>query len=158
MERIRTERRARCSIPNTTKLLNNANSGRDEENKKDGDNKTENNLRDIPKSIDEIDKLLKELKNNEPTSDNLLYRLSIIAYEMGDLNRSIVYMERFKEDKKIRAGYSGNGKLAIADVLTQLYLLCVSLGWDFHELRKLGAEHLKERQEDFKCQGWNDIK
>ena len=156
MERIRTERIARRSIPNESKLSNNKNSGSDEENKKDSDlrhNARGNNLID-----DEVDKLLKGLKNNEPTSDNLLYRLSIIAYEMGDLNRSIVYMERFKEDKKIRAGHSANGKLALADVLTQLYLLCVSLGWDFHELRKLGAEHLKERQEDFKCQGWNDIK
>lgn len=77
---------------------------------------------------------------------------------MGGLNRSIVYAERFRDDKKARIAYLANGKLALADILTQLYLLCQSVGWDFNELRKLGVEHLKERHEDFKKQGWNEIK
>lgn len=150
MERIRTERISRRSIPNECKLSNNENSGGNEENKKNDDNKKEN--------IDEIDKLLEELKKNEPTSDNLFYRLSIIAYEIGDLHRATVYAERFKSDPKIRAGHLANGKLALADALTQLFLLCDTLEWDFHALRKLGAEHLAERHQDFKRDGWNDIK
>ena len=80
-----------------------------------------------------------------------------MAYEIGDLNRSIAYAERFRNDEKTRIAHLANGKLAMADVLAQLYLLCISLGWNFHELRKLGMEHLKERQEDFKKQGWNEI-
>jgi len=150
MERIRAERLARRSLPNEGKLPNNKNSGGDEENKKDYGNKNEN--------IDEIDKLLEELKKNEPTSDNLFYRLSIIAYEIGDLNRAIVYAERFRGDEKIRIGHLANGKLALADALTQLFLLCETLEWDFHALRKLGADHLAERHQDFKRDGWSDIK
>jgi len=150
MERIRAERLARRSLPNESKLSNNKNSGGNEENKKDYGNKNEN--------IDEVDKLLEELKRNEPTSDNLFYRLSIIAYEIGDLHRAIVYAERFKDDPKMRTGHLANGKLALADALTQLYLLCISMKWDFHELRKLGADHLAERHQDFKRNGWSDIK
>jgi len=102
--------------------------------------------------------LLIQLKKNEPTSDNQFFRLAILMYEMGDLNRSIVYAERFKDDEKARITHLANGKLALADALAQIYLLCQSVGWNFNDLRKLGAEHLKERQEDFKRQGWRDIK
>lgn len=151
MERIRTERIARHSIPSEIKLSINKNSGGNEENKK------ENSLRDIPENIVEVDKLLKELKKNEPTSDNLFYRLSIIAYEMGDLHRAVAYAERFKNDPKIRTGYLADGKLALADTLTQLFLLCETLEWDFHKLRKLGADHLAERHKDFERDGWCDV-
>lgn len=77
-------------------------------------------------------------------------RLSIIAYEMGDFHRSIVYAERFKDDKKAR--------IAHLALLTQLYLLCISLEWDFNKLRELGALHLQERHEDFKRDGWSEVK
>lgn len=105
-----------------------------------------------------IDKLLAELKRNEPSSDNQFFRMSIIAYEMGDLHRSIVYAARFKNDDKARLAHLANGKLALADALTQLYLLCLSLEWDFNGLRELGVLHLQERQEDFKRDGWSEVK
>ena len=162
MERIRAERIARRSIPKENKLSKAKNSISHEENKKDDDNKKENSRedspRDIHENIDEVDKLLKILKKNEPTSDNLFYRLSIIAYEIGDLHKAVVYAERFKNDPKIRASYLANGKLAMADSLTQLFLLCETLGWDFYKLRKLGAEHLEERHKDFEQNRWSDIK
>lgn len=157
MDRIRTERIARRSIPSELCKLSSSKNSPSSENHEE----KENSLTDIPRisrSIDEIDRLLRALKKNEPTNDNKFFRLSIIAYEIGDLHRSVIYAERFKSDEKIRIGYLAHGKLALADALTQLYLLCETMKWDFHELRKLGAEHLKERQEDFKRQNWNDVK
>lgn len=158
MQRIREERITRRSVPNeSNKLSNNKNSGGDEENKKDDENINR---------VDEVDKLLEELKANEPTSDNQFSRLAIICYEMGDLSRSMVYAARFKDSNKalFRDGLKdknvilSEGKLAMADLLTQLYLLCISMDWDFHELRKLGAEHLAERHQDFKRDRWSEIK
>lgn len=106
----------------------------------------------------DVDQLLSELKKNEPSSDDQFFRLSIIAYEIGDLHRAAVYANRFKDDEKMRIAHLAHGKLALADVLTQLYLLCLSLDWDFNKLRELGALHLQERHEDFKRDGWSEIK
>ena len=160
MERIRAERIAQRSFPNipnkeNESVENGKNSGGDLEKIKDIDR---NGLLEDIRDISDADRLLIELKKNEPTSDNQFFRLAVLAYEMGDLNRSIVYAERFKNDEKVRIAHLANGKLAMADILTQLYLLCQSVGWDFHELRKLGTQHLKERQEEFEKQGWSEIK
>lgn len=151
MDRIRAERQRLRSFPNCEEgnKYKNDNSGIAEESK---DIVNDNNCEK------EIDKLLAELKRNEPSSDNQLFRLSIIAYEIGDLHRSIVYATRFKDDEKARLAYLANGKLALADALAQLYLLCISLEWDFNKLRELGALHLQERHEDFKRDGWIEVK
>lgn len=152
MERIRAERMARRSLPKDLKKINEVT----EKNNSSGGNLEK--TKDIGEVASDIDKLLIKLKNNEPSSDGQFFRLSIISYEIGDLHRSIVYAERFKDDEKARIAYMANGKLAMADVLTQLYLLCVSFGWNFHELRRLGAKHLEERHQDFKRDGWKEIK
>lgn len=39
----------------------------------------------------------------------------------------------------------------------ETHMLCISLGWDFEELRKLGAQHLAERHTDFKRDGWSEV-
>ncbi len=108
--------------------------------------------------FDCVDNKLRYLKSQELSSDNLFFRLAIIDYELGDLTRSIVYSERFIKEAMFRDGMLAEGKLAMADVLTQLYLLCISLGWNFGELRKIGAKHLEERQKDFKRDGWKEVK
>lgn len=109
------------------------------------------NRRAIP---NDIDSQLKELKKIEPTSDNIMVRLNIIGYEYGDLQRALVYAERFRNDDIKVKGYYGEGKLAVADMITMLHMLCISLGWNFEELRKYGVEHLKERQHDFIGDRW----
>lgn len=96
----------------------------------------------------DIDTVLHELKKIEPTSDDVMFRLDIIGYEYGDLQRALVYMKRFKDTDKVKA-YNAEGKLALADMLTMLQMLCITLDWDFEELRKLGVEHLRERQHEF---------
>lgn len=159
MERIRAERIAQRTFPNN---LNKRNDNVDDDknrrcNEDIKETKETKEIKEI-KEIKDIGELLIELKRNEPTSDNQFFRLAILAYEIGDLNRSIVYAERFRDDEKARIAHLAHGKLAMADALTQLYLLCISLGWDFDKLRELGVQHLKERQQDFRIQGWVDIK
>lgn len=170
MERIRAERLRLRSFPTFEKeeygnnIKNDNSSIADISNNGncDGNGHSSNNGddNDICKSkkLEDIDRLLSELKKNEPGSDDQFFRLSIIAYEIGDLHRSIVYANRFKDDKKIKIAHLAHGKLALADVLTQLYLLCLSLEWDFNQLRELGVLHLQERHEDFKRDGWSEVK
>lgn len=115
--------------------------------------------------ITDVESLLIRLKKNEPTSDNRFFRLSIIAYELGDLNRAIVYANRFNESNGVQFGSNwkspdaviAEGKLAMLDLLTQLHMLCLSMNWDFEELRELGAQHLEERQKDFIRDGWTEV-
>lgn len=155
MEEIRAKRIARRSIPG--KSCKSKNSG-DDENGGDDSRDNDGYVECITKDTIETDKLLNKLKNDEPTSDNIFFRLSIISSEIGDIHKAIVYAERFRDDEKISASHLANGKLAMADALTQLYLLCISLDWDFHKLRRLGVQHLEERHEDFKWKGWRKIK
>lgn len=157
MERIRAERLKLRSFPN----LEEDNTVKSDDSSiadiSDNVSKEKNENGDKCDDMCCVDRLLFELKRNEPGSDDQFFRLSIIAYEIGDLHRSVVYANRFK-DEKMRIAHLAHGKLALADALTQLYLLCLSLGWDFHKLRELGASHLKERHEDFKRDGWSDVK
>lgn len=112
-----------------------------------------------------FESMLQELKKNEPTSDNLFFRTNIIMYEFGDLCRSIVYAERFKNTDKplFRNGFKDNstilaeGKLAMADMITQIRMLCLSLGWNFNELSELGIQHLEERQKEHVRDGWIEV-
>ncbi len=156
MDRIRAERLRLRSFPDFEKVDSDKydNNSIADINEKIIKNEDGDNL----KIIDGTNKLLSELKKNEPSSDDQFFRLSIIAYEIGDLHRSIVYAKRFKDDEKMRVAHLAHGKLALADALTQLYLLCLSLKWDFDKLRELGALHLQERHEDFKRDGWSEVK
>ena len=123
--------------------------------------------KELPKEIQtsNFEKILKELKKNEPTSDNLFFRTNIIMYEFGDLCRSIVYSERFKDNNNtlFRDGFKdtstilSEGKLAMSDMITQLRILCLSLEWNFDELSELGIKHLEERQKDYIRDGWNEV-
>ncbi len=86
-------------------------------------------------------------------------------YELGDLARAIVYAERFRKSDKVmfRNGFKdkntilAEGKLAMADLLTQLHMLCISMDWDIENLREIGVQHLAERQQDFKRDGWEGV-
>jgi hypothetical protein len=96
----------------------------------------------------------KEFRTKEPKAP-IFFRLSVIAYELGDLHRDIVFMVRFPSEK---AAHLANAKLSLADLMTQLTLLCDELGFDEDEIRSLGWEHLKERYNEFKRRGWVEIK
>jgi hypothetical protein len=125
MERIRAERVAKRSFPNRTNNSNKKTESVDN-SKHSGGNlekiKTtdEKDIDGMTEDVSDVDKLLIQLKKDEP---NQFFRLAIIAYEMGDLNRSIVYAERFRNDEKARTAYLANGKLALADAFCYVNLL-----------------------------------
>lgn len=144
------EKRLKVRNPGKEIKLDDVNYQRDVEDNKECVNS-------IKEYTNDIENELAELKKNEPTSDNQFFRMCIASYEFGDLHRSIVYSERFKNDPKIRAAHLANGKLALADLLTQLGLLCMTQEWSFEGLRRLGVDHLKERHRDFERDGWSEI-
>jgi len=142
IEKLRAERIARRSFPNIQKTQKNINSG----------------YYDIEDDIgDDIEKKLKELKKDEPSSDNIFRRLAIIGYEYGFVQRHLTYAEIFKEDKKERRIQLASARLELADLITQINMLCITMEWDLEELRKLGVQHLEERHEDFRRNKWRDV-
>ena len=86
----------------------------------------------------------------EPKAD-MFFRLNIIFYELGDLSRDIVYMHRFPDE---RIAHKANARLSLADLFTQLSLLCKELDFNEEKLRKLGWRHLKEKYKEFEKRGW----
>jgi len=93
-------------------------------------------------------------ENHEPKS-NIFFRLCIITYEFGDLSKDIVYAYRFPKEHE---AHMANAKLSLADLLTQLSILCKELGFNESELRELGFQHLRERFKEFEKRGWVAIK
>jgi len=100
--------------------------------------------------MNSIDLELRRFLRFEPNS-NKFFRLSIILYELGDLAKNLVYAERFDDFPK------GDGKTAMADLITMLHALCIEMGWDFEEIRRLGLERLKERYAEFAERGWKKV-
>jgi hypothetical protein len=79
---------------------------------------------------------------NEKLIDLIFQRLVIITYELGDLCRDLFYARHFVGERK---AHLANAKLSLADLFTQLSLLCRDLGFDEKELRELRQQHLQER-------------
>jgi len=89
-------------------------------------------------------------ENHEPKS-NIFFRLCIITYEFGDLSKDIAYAYRFPNEHE---AHMANAKLSLADLLTQLSILCKELGFNESELRELGFQHLREKFKEFEKRGW----
>lgn len=141
MNNIRAERISKRNFPLETDNKN--------------DNKSDNKSDNKNESYD-IEKKLKELKKNEPSSDNIFRRLAIIGYEYGFVQRHLTYAEIFNQDEKEKKVHLASAKLELADLITQINILCITMKWDLEELRRLGAQHLEERHEDFKRKNWRN--
>jgi hypothetical protein len=94
-----------------------------------------------------------ETNMTEPKT-NIFFRLCIIAYEFGDLCRDIVYAHRFPNEHE---AHMANAKLSLADLLTQLSIICKELGFNETELRELGVQHLREKHREFEKRRWVDV-
>lgn len=62
----------------------------------------------------------------------------------------------FKASETVVNAMEHEAKLGMADLITQCRMLCLDCNWDFDELQILGLEHLKERHEDFKKDGFSE--
>ncbi len=102
---------------------------------------------------DILDKELFNIRMEEP-KNTIEGRCCILTYELGNAVKSIYYSRRFPSDKDL---HLANAKLELSDLITQIHMLCQELGFNFHELRNLGLEHVKERYKEFKENNWKDI-
>ena len=76
----------------------------------------------------------------EPISETL----NVLGYEFGDLQKALTYM-RFYPEYEI--AYRGECRVAIADMIAQLELICETLGMDWEDMRKLGDERFLHSDE-----------
>jgi len=100
---------------------------------------------------------LRKLYGDEPHIDGhqrLILRVVIMGYELGAIQEAVLRNASERLPDNIKRGHIENGKLGMADLLTQLKMLCFELGWDYRAIERLGVEHLKERHVDFKKEGW----
>ena len=72
---------------------------------------------------------------------------------LGNLHQSIVYMERFSDKKRLK-----DVKLHLSNLSIRLKEICKEQGLDEEEVRELGWEHLRERFQEFKEDGWVEVK
>ena len=70
------------------------------------------------------------------------YTARILTYEIGDINKCMIYKDRFGK------GYDNELRIAFADSLTMLYLLGEQLGLDMSSVRDDGRERFIERQKE----------
>lgn len=105
---------------------------------------------------DDLHEKLLELRKHEPkdSKQRHILRGCIMGYELGAVQQAIKQDAQENLDPNIKKGYIENGKLGMADLITQLKMLCLDMGWDYKEIERLGVEHLVERHEDFKKEGW----
>lgn len=101
-----------------------------------------------------------ELSKNEPdnSTQRHILRCAIMGYELGAIQQAIVRDSSDLPDH-MKNGHIENGKLGMADLITQCKMLCLDMGWDYRAIERLGVEHLRERQKDFmNDEGWCEAK
>lgn len=68
-------------------------------------------------------------------------------YELGDLVHSAVYREWQPFNAK---GWTAEMKIAVADMLAQIIILCEREGFDFEELKQFGIARCIEKTERYR--------
>ena len=86
-------------------------------------------------NFEEVWKLLRK----DPIQRSLLWRISILTYQLGDVIKAIVYRMYYGSE-----GHHSELKLALADLIAQLKILMIQLGLDYSEIEQLGLERLME--------------
>lgn len=102
-------------------------------------------------SKEELIKILEEVK--EPKA-SVFFRLSLITHNLGELTRDIAYVYRLPQEAK---AHKANIKISLADLLTQLSILCLDLGLKEDKIRELGLQRFREKCAEFKKRGWVGI-
>lgn len=72
-----------------------------------------------------------------------LYRVGVLNYQIGDINRIIVYQMAYPERAKM---LKEELRIAVADAFTQLLCVCASTGVEFYDAALLGMEKLANRE------------
>ena len=108
------------------------------------------------KEVVEISKELRILYNREPPHNNhsKIVRTSIMGYELGAVQQFAVKNNQKDLNPMIKRGLEEEAKLGMADLITTCRMFCIDNFWSFDEIQKLGLDHLKERHEEFKKDGF----
>jgi|SRR5438552_5717267 len=77
----------------------------------------------------------------EKQQSNIYKRFTILAYQLGDVGKSMRYMDIYPEDRVAQSAYF---KTAIADLLIQTIIIADLYKLDLEEILKLGIDRLDE--------------
>ncbi|MCK4527997.1 hypothetical protein KAW18_11565 [candidate division WOR-3 bacterium] len=108
------------------------------------------------KEVVQISKELRRLRNQEPQSSDTknIIRTNIMGYELGAIQQFTTKNSQSNLPEPIKRGLEAEAKLGMADLIIQCRMLCLDMYWNFDEIQKIGLQHLKERHEDFKKEGF----
>jgi len=87
--------------------------------------------------------ITEKLTKGNPLQSNILARLTILTYNLGDLVKAVYYALHYGEGIHDR-GYRAEIKIALADTLAQLKVLIHYLGFSEEEIERLAYERLQE--------------
>ena len=85
-----------------------------------------------------ISRLLEKINPDESLAETLL----VLIYEVGDLAKCI---QRMSFDKENTVGYKAEARKSLADIITQVRLLCERLGFSFEGLKISGEEEMRSK-------------
>lgn len=72
--------------------------------------------------------------------DDSMWRLLKLVKELGSAADAMTMMKYYE----YREGYSGELKLALADAIAMIFMMCTKEGFNIEEVEKLAIDHLKE--------------
>ncbi len=80
-----------------------------------------------------------KIMSKHPVQRDILWRMCILIYELGDTVKAVIY-KRYYGDTGVHAEL----KIALADLIAQIHILCLQANLDFKELEELGLKRLGE--------------
>ena len=70
--------------------------------------------------------------------------LSVLAYEIGDLNKSLIY-RRVSSNSEVRQALTSEASLALGDIYSQWVIICEHLGLNPDTVMANGVERFHDR-------------
>ena len=86
-------------------------------------------------NFEEVWKLLKR----DPLQREILWRASILTYQLGDVIKALVYRIYYGEE-----GHHTELKLALSDLIAQIRILMIQLNLNYNEIEELGLKRLMD--------------
>ena len=108
------------------------------------------------KHVVQISKELRALRAKEPpwSAQRSILRTSIMGYELGAIQQYACRSAAKNVHPDTKTGFEENAKLGMADLVTQCRMFCLDHYWAFDKIQKMGLDHLRERHEEIKVDGW----
>jgi hypothetical protein len=78
---------------------------------------------------------------DEKPQRNIYKRFTILTYQLGDVGKSMRYMDIYPEERAAQLAYF---KTAIADLMVQTIIMAELFKLDLEEIIKLGIDRLDE--------------